>query len=74
MKTQVNDDAIYREAGSKAGKAARNKDYSLSRFHYDWLKRAMALESVEIRQHVREVFNEAYRQESGAMSKPTYFQ
>lgn len=55
---------VYRDTGSKAGKAARKRDYMLTNFHNQWLSRALALEKPEDRTTCREAYNSAYREET----------
>lgn len=55
---------IYSEAGAKAGKASRRKDYTTARFHQDWCRRAVAMEPGQFKAESQRYFDEAYRNEA----------
>ncbi len=57
----------YRDAGQKAGKAQRQKDYRFRSFQCDWLRRALALESQPYRDEAHAAFDEAYCTETGVI-------
>jgi hypothetical protein len=51
---------VYAEAGFKAGEARKQHDEARARFHSDWARRAINLESGEYREKAQAAFKEAY--------------
>ena len=64
MKT-INDLETYRQTGIAAAKANKNRDFSLAKFHNNWFSRAVNMEPASMREEIREVFRNAYREEYG---------
>jgi hypothetical protein len=56
----INDLEIYRDAGLKAARAMNNNQGEEFKFHYDHLRRMLALEMVTDRQLARAAYDEAY--------------
>ena len=52
---------VYSEAGRKAAEAVNHNDWSKSKFHSDWMRRAIRLESKQWQQMAREAFDKAYK-------------
>lgn len=57
----LNTPEAYRDAGLKAGTAAKRHDWACRNFHKDWFRRALALESESDRDEARRLFDEGYR-------------
>ena len=51
----------YSKTGTKAGTAARKKDYSLAWSHQEWLTKAVALEGQDNRESCCKAYYDAYR-------------
>lgn len=51
----------YQEAGEKAGNAMRKGDVSRSSHEYEWLVRALSIETLADRAEAREAYDRAYR-------------
>jgi hypothetical protein len=56
----LNDLEIYRDAGFKAARAMNRNQGEEFKFHYDHLRRMLALETVADRQIARAAYDEAY--------------
>lgn len=69
----VNSIELYRDAGQKAGQAAKNKDYRLVGHHQGWFNKAIKLEKAPYSQEARQAFTDAYKEASGYNDKPKYF-
>lgn len=69
----VNSIELYRDAGQKAGQAAKNKDYRLVGHHQEWFNKAIKLEKAPYSQEARQAFTDAYKEASGYNDKPKYF-
>lgn len=71
----INKIETYQDIGKAIAVAAHKKDSSLVNWHYDWLRRAINLESEENRPKCRLAYMEAYKEEHASYdsSKPLYF-
>jgi hypothetical protein len=58
--TQFNSIAAYAEAGRKAGLARKHGDEACARFHSDWAKRALRLESGDYKAKAEAAFKSGY--------------
>ena len=59
----MNSNNLYTESGCKAGKAAKNGDWSMVTFQKNWLNRALSIEDPENRHKLRQVWENAYKSE-----------
>ena len=62
--TEMNPISAYELAGERAGRARKNRDEAAARFHTEWMRRAVALESPEYGAKARRAFDDAYRAEA----------
>jgi hypothetical protein len=60
----INSTEVYFQVGAKSGKALRQRDFTTSRFHHDWFRRARALETHANQRTAAEHFNAGYRSET----------
>lgn len=58
--TVLNAIEVYEEAGFKAGKARKQGDEACARFHSDWAKRAIKLESGDYQEKALYAFKSSY--------------
>lgn len=59
----INDLETYKEAGIRAAKANKNRDFALAKFHNNWFSRSVNMEQPSMREKIREVFRNAYHEE-----------
>ncbi len=57
----VNDLDLYRDAGAKAARAMNNNQGEEFKFHFDHMRRMLALETVIDRQAARAAYEDTYR-------------
>jgi len=62
---QMNPISTYTDAGERAGRARRQGDEAAARFHSDWSKRAIGLESGSYKRDAQAAFDMGYRKGSG---------
>jgi hypothetical protein len=58
----INKIEVYADAGTKTAKARNCGDEACARFHSDWARRALHLESEAYRTECRTAFDNAYKQ------------
>lgn len=56
----LNDIELYRDAGDKAARAMNHNQGEEFKFHYDHMRRMLALETVLDRQIARKAYEDAY--------------
>ena len=59
----INSIEVYKDAGAKHGRAARNWDAGLMEHWDQWVRRALRLENPEDREIARKAYNDAYTAE-----------
>jgi hypothetical protein len=59
--TTLNPLEVYAEAGRRAAEAINQHDWPRSKFHSDWMRRAIRLESKRWAQMALDEFDAAYR-------------
>ena len=61
LNRRLNPLEVYSEAGRKAAEAVNHNDWARSKFHSNWMRLAIALESKQWQQMAREAFDKAYK-------------